>query len=155
LAEDIERWLADEKVTACEEPPLAKVWRWGRHHKTFVAATAALLVTSVIGLGISTALLDRARLETEALREAAGEAQKAAEDQRNLAASRAKEAAERAEQVLGFLQGMVFDVQDRLEQVPGTADLRSDLLITAQDLFHKLVESAHDIDHAGAGAVIV
>jgi serine/threonine protein kinase len=155
LADDIERWLADEKVSACKDSPLARVWRWGRHHQPFVAGAAALLITTVIGLGVSTALLDRARLETEAAREAAVQAREGAEEQRNIATARAKEASERAEQVLGFLQGMVFDVQDRLEQVPGTDDLRRDLLITAQKLFSQLIETAHDLDHAGASSVIV
>ena len=32
-AERIERWLADEPVTAYQEPALARLARWGRRHE--------------------------------------------------------------------------------------------------------------------------
>ena len=32
LSEDVERWLADEPVTAYHEPPMARLARWGRRH---------------------------------------------------------------------------------------------------------------------------
>jgi eukaryotic-like serine/threonine-protein kinase len=155
LADDIERWLADEPVTAYQEPPLAALWRWARHHRALVAAAAALLITAVVGLSISTALLDRAWLETEDARAAAVQAQEAAEEQRTVAAARAKEASERAEQILGFLQGMVFEVQDRLEKIPNTADLRSDLLVAAQQIFHHFIDSARDIKAPRTDAILI
>ena len=43
LAEDIERWLADEPVLAYREPVPARLARWGRRHKPIVAGAAALL----------------------------------------------------------------------------------------------------------------
>jgi eukaryotic-like serine/threonine-protein kinase len=155
LADDIERWLADEPVSAHKEPFIARVWRWGRHHRAIVAAAAALLLAAVVGLSISTALLEKAWLETQEHRDAAIRAQEATEEQRKLAAARAKDAAERAEQILGFLQGMVFDVQDRLEKIPNTADLRSDLLIAAQELFHRLIETARDLDSTKTESILI
>jgi tetratricopeptide (TPR) repeat protein len=41
----------------------------------------------------------------------------------------------------------VFEVQDRLEQMPGTADLRTDLLNAAQQGLRRLVDASH---HDGA-----
>src|SRR5262245_15819362 len=40
LAEDVERWLADEPVAAWREPPARRVRRWARRHRTPVAAAA-------------------------------------------------------------------------------------------------------------------
>ena len=52
VATDLERWLADEPVTAWQEPLAVRARRWLRRHRTFVVSTAAALVMAVIGLGI-------------------------------------------------------------------------------------------------------
>jgi eukaryotic-like serine/threonine-protein kinase len=51
LADDIERWTADEPVTAWREPLSRRARRWARRNQTPVAATAVALVAGVIGLG--------------------------------------------------------------------------------------------------------
>ncbi len=56
LADDIERWLADEPVSVYREPWLNRTARAARHHKTAVAAITALIVTSLVALAIITAL---------------------------------------------------------------------------------------------------
>ena len=43
LADDIERWLADEPVAAWREPISLRARRWGRRHRTLVVSTAAVL----------------------------------------------------------------------------------------------------------------
>lgn len=52
LAEDLERWLADQPVLAYPEPFPARAVRWVRRRKQWVAAAAALLVLSLLGLVI-------------------------------------------------------------------------------------------------------
>ena len=47
LAEDVERWLADETVAAHVEPPLARVRRWIRKHPRVDAAIAATLLVGI------------------------------------------------------------------------------------------------------------
>jgi serine/threonine protein kinase len=42
LAADIEHWLADEPVSAYHEPLPARLARWGRRHKPWVAGRCAL-----------------------------------------------------------------------------------------------------------------
>lgn len=71
LATDIERWLADEPVTAWREPALTRMGRWVRRNRTLVTSVGALAATALIALSISTALLGRERLNTKrALNEA-------------------------------------------------------------------------------------
>jgi len=49
LAEDLERWLADEPVSAYRKPWTARARRWVKRHRTFVtAAAAAVLLTTVV-----------------------------------------------------------------------------------------------------------
>jgi eukaryotic-like serine/threonine-protein kinase len=52
LADDIERWLADQPVLACREPLSARVSRWVRRHRQWVWAAAAVLVAASIGLAV-------------------------------------------------------------------------------------------------------
>ncbi len=61
LATDVERWLADEPVRAHPDPFSVRLRRWGLRHRTAVAAAAALLLTSVVGLGIGYAAVKEQR----------------------------------------------------------------------------------------------
>ena len=52
LGEDTERWLADQPVLAYPEPIPARAMRWVRRRKQWVAAAAAMLILTVLGLAI-------------------------------------------------------------------------------------------------------
>jgi WD40 repeat protein len=80
LARDVEQWLADEPVRAYREPWTARLGRWLRKHQTAAAAVAALLLTGVVALAISTALVGQALKKEEKAREdALAESQRAEE----------------------------------------------------------------------------
>jgi tetratricopeptide (TPR) repeat protein/tRNA A-37 threonylcarbamoyl transferase component Bud32 len=66
LAEDVERWLADEPTSAYREPWNVRAARWARRHRTVVAASAGLLLTAVVALAVSTVLVSRERQKAEA-----------------------------------------------------------------------------------------
>jgi formylglycine-generating enzyme required for sulfatase activity/tetratricopeptide (TPR) repeat protein/tRNA A-37 threonylcarbamoyl transferase component Bud32 len=82
LADDVERWLADEPVRAYAEPLALRLARWRRRHPRVVGGAAALLLTTVAALGLGYLLLsqeqgrtrqaqlDRARAQVDALLEA-------------------------------------------------------------------------------------
>jgi eukaryotic-like serine/threonine-protein kinase len=54
LAEDIERWMADEPVSAWREPFALRARRWMRRRRTAVTASSAAVVMALIGLaGVS------------------------------------------------------------------------------------------------------
>ena len=65
LAQEVQRWLADEPVRTYAEPWTARAWRWGRRHRTGVAAVSAVLVTATIALTASYALVSIERNEAE------------------------------------------------------------------------------------------
>jgi serine/threonine-protein kinase len=71
LAEDVERWTADEPVTAWPEPVARRARRWARRHKPLVACAAVLLAATVIALIAGTVLLSRANARTEKQRQVA------------------------------------------------------------------------------------
>jgi serine/threonine-protein kinase len=71
LGAEVERWLADEPVSAYRESLAARAARWARHHRTLVAGAAALLVTAVIALAVGTVVVWREKERTEKQRRAA------------------------------------------------------------------------------------
>lgn len=66
LAKDVQRWLADEPVTAYREPWTARLGRWARRHRPIVAGAATLLVTAVAALCITGMLIGQQKARAEA-----------------------------------------------------------------------------------------
>jgi serine/threonine-protein kinase len=50
LVEDLERWMADEPVSAWREPLSRRVRRWGRRNRTAVTAAGVALVVALAGM---------------------------------------------------------------------------------------------------------
>jgi eukaryotic-like serine/threonine-protein kinase len=61
LKADLERWLADEPVTACREPFARRARRWAKRNRTLVASGAATLVMAAMGLGVISVVQTKAR----------------------------------------------------------------------------------------------
>jgi serine/threonine protein kinase/tetratricopeptide (TPR) repeat protein len=72
LADDVDRWMADEPVSARPEPLSERARRWLRRRRTAVTATAAALVAATLGLASVLAVQSRANGE---LKEANGRVQ--------------------------------------------------------------------------------
>ena len=66
LAQEVQRYLADEPVQAYAEPWTARALRWARRHRTAVATAGVLLLTATTALGITTVLVSREKTEAEA-----------------------------------------------------------------------------------------
>jgi serine/threonine protein kinase len=73
LAEELERWLADEPVGAYPEPLAARLRRHARRHPAALAATAALLLAGLVGLGLGLAAVRAEQQHTTAERDRAEE----------------------------------------------------------------------------------
>jgi serine/threonine-protein kinase len=63
LAADLERWLADEPVSAYAEPWSVRATRWLRMHRTLAGSTAAALVLAVVFLGALALLIEGQKRE--------------------------------------------------------------------------------------------
>ena len=81
LAEEVERWLADEPVTAWREPLRERTRRWISRRRTTVAAIAATVLASTLGLAAvlvvqtrANASLKSANLELAAANQRASDA---------------------------------------------------------------------------------
>ncbi|MCA9257722.1 MAG: tetratricopeptide repeat protein, partial [Planctomycetales bacterium] len=71
LAEDVERYMADEPVQAYVEPWLMRVGRWMRNHRPLVYSAAAVLVVTAIALSLGVVLLGAANRREMAQRQRA------------------------------------------------------------------------------------
>ena len=60
LADDLERWMADEPVTAWREPFAAAGRRWARRNRTVVTALAAAVLVALAGTAAVLAVQTRA-----------------------------------------------------------------------------------------------
>lgn len=63
LIDELEQWLADEPVSAYQEPPLEKLARWGRRHKPLVVGLVVALL--LIGMVTPAALWYRHEQEQQ------------------------------------------------------------------------------------------
>ncbi len=63
LADDVERWMADEPVTAWREPLARRARRWARQHRTGVTAAAMAVLVALAGTAAVLAVQTRANRE--------------------------------------------------------------------------------------------
>jgi tetratricopeptide (TPR) repeat protein len=104
LADDVERWLADEPVGAFDDPWRERARRWIGRHRAMVTGAAAALAVALAGLTLGLVLMTAAKNRERGLRfEADQERDKA---QAAEATAQANETKARA--VLGFFQKNVL-----------------------------------------------
>jgi tetratricopeptide (TPR) repeat protein len=60
LADDLERWMADEPVAAWREPLARRLMRWGRRNRTVVMTTTAAVLVALAGTAAVLAVQTRA-----------------------------------------------------------------------------------------------
>ncbi len=118
LATDVRRWLADEPVSAYRDPWGVRATRWARRHRTPVAAAAVFLLTAVVALAASTALVWREEWRT----------------------AEQKLKAERHSDALAGLTGRLIDIAEAgLAPVPESEPARTALLTAALDTYHGIL----------------
>ena len=90
LAADVERWLADEPVTAWTEPLLTRTRRWIKRHQTIVTTAAATIVVAALCLaGVVVVVTSYAQRQVELKRDAEEARTRAVEKQKEADAQRA------------------------------------------------------------------
>jgi serine/threonine-protein kinase len=63
LADELDRWMADEPVAAWREPLSRRARRWARRNRTAVTAAAGALVAGVVGLSAVLAVQTQAKAD--------------------------------------------------------------------------------------------
>jgi serine/threonine-protein kinase len=156
LAEDVERWLADEPVLARREPFPERVRRWMRRRRTAVVALAATVLASTVGLAGVLAVQTRANTSLKrANTELARANQRASTANRDLVAANVRERARfdlALDAIKTFHGGVSEDLLLREKQFEG---LRTKLLHGATDFYarleHLLIEQSDRRSRAALG----
>jgi serine/threonine-protein kinase len=140
LADDVERWMADEPVSAWREPWRRRAQRWLARHRSLVAsAAAALLIVAVISATAAILIEGARRREAKAL-QARTNALAAEVQAKDEADRRLKDANAVVETFLGA-------VSDDLIGVQGAQPVRRRLLQRAADYFAQVShERSNDPD---------
>jgi eukaryotic-like serine/threonine-protein kinase len=116
LADDLERWLADEPVTAHRDPWTRRARRWAKRNRTAVTAAVASLLVGLVGLGAVAAVQTKARNDLTAKNSALDEQRKRAEDREAQAIAAVKRF------------GEVISNEPELKSNPAFNDLRQRLM---------------------------
>ena len=136
LADDLDRWMADEPVSAWREPWARRARRWARRNRTAVTAAAVALVAGVVGLSTVLAVQTRAKDDLAASLERETNARTAlAETNADLTRSRAAVQARydlAVEAIQTFHTGVSEDFLLRQDQF---RDVRDRLLKSASDFY--------------------
>jgi serine/threonine-protein kinase len=122
LAADIERWLADEPVSAWREPWPVRARRRLARHRTLAAAVASTLLVGTCILAVATVLLQKARRQAE-------EHAQSAESERG----RAEHNLEAHRQAVRDYNKLL--TEGELAREPGTQPLRQKLLQSSLETY--------------------
>lgn len=128
LAQDVERWLADEPVAAHHDSLWAQLLRWERRHKPFVVGVAALLLTAAV-LAVTFLLVHDRLIRQE---------QQRTEDEKVRAEENFKDARDAVEEMLAKVG------EERLANVPGMDPVRRQLLEKALAFYEKFAARHSD-----------
>ena len=135
LGMDIERWLADEPVTAYADPWTDRLARSVRRHRTTFATISAILVMTLVGLGaVSTVTTNKNAQLTKANLDLL-EARNLAEENRG----KAVQQKERAEDNLTTARTIALYIleiaEENLSRVPGKEAFRESMMDRCYDMF--------------------
>jgi tetratricopeptide (TPR) repeat protein len=124
LAADIQRHLRHEPVLARPASAVYRLRKYVGRHRALVASFAAVLLVLIVGIGVSASEAIRAkRAEEAALRE------------RDLAQRR-------FDDVHKLSREVIFNLQNRLAAIPGTTQVRKDLVAVAINSLDALAKDA-------------
>ena len=140
LADEIERWLADEPVAAAAEPPSARARRWVRKHPRLVAGTAAAVLVSLVGSAAFAGVLRGKNAELTQANAAERAARVAAEDAKEVARRSEALAGRRTRTAVRTLAAVVNDLQRGLKGLPGGRGVRTRILQSALPPLEEIAE---------------
>jgi WD40 repeat protein len=119
LAEDVQRWLADEPVTAWPENLCQRAARWLRSHRATLTAVVALAVTGVsLMITVLATVAYRGTLETSNLRDKALKQEQSISEERERFRLYNEARAERSERTPGWTESAVSKLASVARHAP-------------------------------------
>lgn len=149
LADDLEHWLADEKVQAFADPVWVRARRWLRRHQTLATSVASVALVTLVLLVVGLGLLAEAntRLDSANAQLNSANVQLASSLARESEArAQAVASGERADENFRLARKAVDDYfvdvsENLLLDVPGMQPLRQQLLDAALNYYSQFIEN--------------
>lgn len=160
LADDLNRYLADEKVSAHNEGFVELARRWIRRHRTLVSSAAAAMVVAIVVLAIAAVLLNAARQRETIAKQKIASQKSAIEVARNdlqdsneqlrIVNADLETANQRAEQSLKDARDAIDNwytivaTNKELATTPRSSEFRKQLLQKASEYYQKFLRELPD-----------
>jgi serine/threonine-protein kinase len=155
LADDAERWMADEPVSAWREPWPRTLIRWLTRHRVGVTAAAAVILMALIGTGAVVIVQTAANAELKRSNTELGTANERvnrANADLQAAGARERQRFDLAMEAIKLFHGDVSN--DLLLKEKQFGDLRANLLKEAADFYGKLEHLLEDQPDAQSRAAL-
>ena len=123
LADDVQRWLADEPVSAYQDPRHERLARWGRKHRTFTRAVGTIVVAVALVAVIAAVWVNHARVAEQTAK---------------------AEALLRFRDAVEAVDTMLTGVSSVLEYYPGTRRIGVRLLKKAAEAYERFAAQQSD-----------
>lgn len=157
LADDLERFLADEPVVAFAEPVSVRVRRWVRKHQTLATTAITLVMVSTMGLfafsvivGGKNQQLAQLNASLQNANTELSQSNQREHEARVLSESNERSAREQSQFALSVMTSVIEDIQKGLARVSGSGEVRRRLLKTSlaklNEVATRYVEQA-SVDH--------
>ncbi|MCA9214436.1 MAG: protein kinase [Planctomycetales bacterium] len=131
LSDDVNRYLADESVTAWHEPVTVRLRRWLRRHQTAASSIAVALLVAAASM----AVLSFVVTEKNTKLSIANEKERAA---RELAEANEAVAKAQSQLALATLTSVIHDIEQGLHGLSRGSDIRRRLLATSMQNLRKV-----------------
>jgi serine/threonine-protein kinase len=128
LASDIEKWMADEPVTAYPDQWMDRWMRWTRQHRLAVSACSAAGGMAVISLAVLLATVSHSNRKLSIANAKEAAATQHALSQQKIATTNAALADEQSGLARSVLQEVIERIQRDLRNVPAANQIRRDIL---------------------------
>lgn len=134
LAADIDAWMADEPVSAWNEPVRVRIGRFARRHRTALSGILTSGFVAIVALVTGVIFLASANATERSLRSTADIARRDADQQRELAEANFQTATDAVARYLDHV------TEDPRLKSRGFESLRESLLLTAAGFYESFIE---------------
>ncbi len=144
LAEDVQRWLGDEPVSAYRDPLGERIRRWARRHRTWTQAAVAVLIAVTLVSAIAALFVNAARNRVAESLFAEQKALNAEKLALNSEREAKAEATRRFKEARDAVDKSLTGVSGVLLYYPGVQPLRTELLKNAAEDYERFANEKSD-----------
>lgn len=140
LADDIDKWLADEPVSAYQEPPMDQARRWANRHRTTVVLGISTLLFAMIGMLLFGVFQEKNKRDLQLKNDQIVAEHSEAIAQKSRAEANAKSMFDRSHMAISFIKKFADDViqNPELNNRPELSAFRKEMLAGTIGFYKKL-----------------